>query len=110
MVSNPNPVNELSSISKSRDNKKMVYGVSLNFSTLSNRFFNSANSAIFPFKKAGLSSKIVLNYKIVAFFYLFFYVGFLLRTFTNHRTAREGGRHLINSSLPFPPASRTLRH
>ena len=72
MVSNPNPVNELSSISKSRDNKKMVYGVSLNFSTLSNRFFNSANSAIFPFKKAGLSSKIVLNYKIVAFFYLFF--------------------------------------
>ena len=72
MVSNPNPVNELSSISKSRDNKKMVYGVSLNFSTLSNRFFNSANSAIFHFKKVGLSSKIVLNYKIVAFFYHFF--------------------------------------
>ena len=40
----------------------------------------------------------------------FFYLGFLSRTFTNHRTAGEGGVHFLNSSLPFPPASQTLRH
>ena len=40
----------------------------------------------------------------------FFYLGFLLRAYTNHRTAEEGGgRHFI-SSLPLPPASQTLRH
>ena len=38
----------------------------------------------------------------------FFYLGFLLRTFVNHRTAGEGGGHLFNSSLPVPPASDTL--
>ena len=40
----------------------------------------------------------------------FFYLGFLSRTFTIHRTAGEGGGYLFNSSLPLPPASRTLRH
>ena len=30
----------------------------------------------------------------------FFYLGFLSRTFTNHRTAREGGGHFFSSSLP----------
>ena len=40
----------------------------------------------------------------------FFYGGFLSRTFTNHRTSGEGGGHFINSSLPLPPASQTLRH
>ena len=44
------------------------------------------------------------------FLFLFFlYLGFLLRTFTNHRTAEEGGGH-FNSSLPLPPASQALRH
>ena len=43
-------------------------------------------------------------------FFFFFYLGFLSRTFTNHRTAREGGGHFFNSSLPLPPASQTLRH
>ena len=38
----------------------------------------------------------------------FFYLGFLLRTFTNHRTAGEGGGHFFNSSLPLPSASQTL--
>ena len=38
----------------------------------------------------------------------FFYLGFLLWTFVNHRTAGEGGGHLFNSSLPVPPASDTL--
>ena len=48
------------------------------------------------------------------FFYLspifFFYLGFLSRPFTNHRTAGEGGGHFFNSSLPLPTASETLRH
>ena len=39
-----------------------------------------------------------------------FYLDFLSRTFTNHRTAGEGGGHLFDSSLPLPPASQTLRH
>ena len=39
-----------------------------------------------------------------------FYMGCLSRTFTIHRTAREGGGYLFNSSLPLPPASQTLRH
>ena len=40
----------------------------------------------------------------------FFCLGFLSRTFTNHRTAGEGAGHFINSSLPLSPASQTLRH
>ena len=40
----------------------------------------------------------------------FFYLGFVSRTFTNHRTAREGGGHCIDSWLSLPPASRALRH
>ena len=44
------------------------------------------------------------------FFFFFFYLGFLSRTFTIHGTAGEGGGYLFNSSLPFPPASQTLRH
>ena len=43
-------------------------------------------------------------------FFFFFYLGFLSRTFTIHRTAGEGGGYLFNSSLPLPPASRALRH
>ena len=43
-------------------------------------------------------------------FFVFFYLGFLLRKCTNHRTAEEGGGHFFNSSLPLPPASQTLRH
>ena len=30
--------------------------------------------------------------------------------FHNHPTAGEGGGHFLNSSLPLPPASQTLRH
>ena len=43
-------------------------------------------------------------------FFFFFYLGFLSQTFTNHRTAREGGVYFFNSSLKLPPASQTLRH
>ena len=37
---------------------------------------------------------------IVWIFFFFFYLGFLSRTFMNHRTAGEGGGHFFNSSLP----------
>ena len=40
----------------------------------------------------------------------FFYLSFLSRTFTIHRTAGDGGGYLFNSSLPLPPASQALRH
>ena len=43
-------------------------------------------------------------------FVFFYYLGFLSRTFTNHRTAGEGGVHFFNSSLPLPTASQTLKH
>ena len=42
-------------------------------------------------------------------FFFFFYLGFLSRTFTNHRTAGEEGAHFFISSLPVPPASQTLK-
>ena len=42
------------------------------------------------------------------FYSFFFYLGFLSRKFTNHRTAGEGGGHFFNSSPPLPPASQTL--
>ena len=48
--------------------------------------------------------------KEVYIFFFFFYVGFFSWTFTNHRTAGEGGGHFFNSSLPLLPASQTLRH
>ena len=43
-------------------------------------------------------------------FSVFFYMGFLSRTFTNRRTAGEGGRHFFNFSLSLPPALQALRH
>ena len=36
----------------------------------------------------------------------FFYLVFVSRTFTNHRTTRKEGGYSINSSLPLPPASQ----
>ena len=45
---------------------------------------------------------------LITFTTFFFYLGFLTRTFTNHRTAGEEGGHFFNSSLPLPPASQTL--
>ena len=47
---------------------------------------------------------------IILQFFFFFYLGFLSRTFTIHGTAGEGGGYVFNSSLPFPPASETLKH
>ena len=40
----------------------------------------------------------------------FFYMGFLSRPCTSHRTAGEEGGHFYNSSLPLPPALQRFRH
>ena len=56
-----------------------------------------------------MSAKMVIL-GLLKFYFIFFYLGFLLRTFTNHRTAEEGGEYFFNSSLPLPPASQTLKH
>ena len=40
--------------------------------------------------------------------FFFFYLGFLSRTFTIHRTADEGGSYFINSSHHFHPLPRHL--
>ena len=56
----------------------------------------------------------VSNYPIVCTFtatsyqqiyYFFVHLGFLSRSFTNHRSAGEGGGHFFNSLVPLPPAS-----
>ena len=47
---------------------------------------------------------------VLACLFFFFCLGFLSRTFTNHRTAGEEGRCFFNTSLPLAPASQTLRH
>ena len=41
---------------------------------------------------------------------LFLYLGFLMQTFSNHRTAGEGGGCFFTSSLLLPCASQTLRY
>ena len=38
---------------------------------------------------------------------IFFYLGLLSQTFTNHRPAGEGRGHFLNSSQPLPTASDT---
>ena len=40
----------------------------------------------------------------------FFYLGFLSRTFMNHRAGGEWGGHFLNSSLPPPSPSQIFRH
>ena len=49
-----------------------------------------------------------VNDTILSFFFSIWV--FFSQTFTNYRTAGEGGGRFLNSSLPFPPASQTLRH
>ena len=46
-----------------------------------------------------------MNTVLITFF---FYLGFLSRPITNHRTAGERGRHFFSSSLPLPLASPTI--
>ena len=52
--------------------------------------------------------KVALILQSQVFRISFFYLGFLSQiTFTNHRTAGEGGGHFFNSSLPLPYASKS---
>ena len=46
----------------------------------------------------------------IVFFLIFSYLFFFSKPFTNHRTEGEGVGNFLNSSLPLPPASQTLRH
>ena len=55
------------------------------------------------------SHSFIVNVSTEAVAFLF-YLGFLLRKFTIHRTAGEGGGFLFNSSVPLLPALQTLKH
>ena len=63
------------------------------------------------FNKNEIEKKLkITRYNLKHNIIFFFYLGFLSRTFTIHRTAGEGGGYLFNSSLPLSPASQTLRY
>ena len=51
-----------------------------------------------------------LDLDVIIMFLFFFSLRFLSQPFNNHRTARKGGGHFFNWSLPFPSASQTLGH
>ena len=54
--------------------------------------------------------KVTLALQSHVFRISFFYLSFLSQiTFTNHRTAGEGGGHYFNYSLRLPSASQSLR-
>ena len=76
-----------------------------------------SEASSFRRKKLNMRNKLVMSRLVQInqpcsffLFFFFFYLGCLSRTFSNHRTAGEGGGLFFNSSLPLPPASRTLRH
>ena len=53
---------------------------------------------------------VVRHNLIFVLFFCFFYLAFLSRIFTIHRTAGEGGGCLPISFLPLPHTSQTPRH
>ena len=55
------------------------------------------------------ANMIVAHIDISKIYIYIYYLCFVSRTFTNHRITTEGGGHSINSSLPLPSASKTLR-
>ena len=52
-----------------------------------------------------LKNIFITNFMLPIFF---FYLGFLSRTFTNHRTAGEGGGHFLSPHYHFHPLHRHL--
>ena len=79
------------------------------------KFLDLANKKVIGKMKDKFKGKIIREFvemksKMHYFVDFFFYLGFPSRTFTNHKTAGEGGGHFFNSSLPLPPTSQTLRH
>ena len=83
------------------------------------RYIYPENAGVFPFHLptsctpedvSEVLMKVVLVLQSQVFRISFFYLGFLSQiTFTNHRTAGEGGGHFFNSLLPLPSALQTLR-
>ena len=81
---------------------------------------DSDNAGVFPFQfptsctpedVSKVLMKVALVLQSQVFRISFFYLGFLSQiTFTNHRTAGEGGGHYLNSLLRLPTASQSLRH
>ena len=61
-------------------------------------------------KIAPVDYEALYSWKLTEDIYIFFYLGFVLRTFTNYRIAGEGGGHFFISLPSLPPASQTLRH
>ena len=87
------------------------YPIAANSSILSLCDVTKTLFRISPCLQTGKSFFYSENLKeISTLFSFFFYLGFASRTLKNHRTAREGVGHSINSSLPIPPASEKLRH
>ena len=78
------------------------------------------NAGVFPFHlpnsctPEGVSEvlmKVAVVLQSQAFRISFLYLGFLSHiTFTNHRSAGDGGGHFFNFSLQLPSTSQTLRH
>ena len=52
----------------------------------------------------------VVKHILLFLVFVFFYLAFVLRMFTIHKTVVEWGGYLLISFLPLPPASQTLRH
>ena len=70
---------------------------------------SSEGIKIFKRTRLGLSHLADHKFKL-NFQDFFFYLSFLSRIFTIHRTSGEGEGYLFNSFLQFPPTSQTLRH
>ena len=51
---------------------------------------------------------IISDAQLFFLIYIFFSLGFPLRTFTVNKTAEEGEGYFCNSSLPLPHASKTF--
>ena len=93
-------------------------GIITEFVALRPKAYSYITNDFTELKKAKGTKKCVVNkmlrfrdYKNCLFDnFFFFYLDFLSRTFTNHRTSGEVGGHFIHSSLPLPPASKALRH
>ena len=91
--------------------KKLVYTQNDAYTVCQALFNDWFISMFYRYGQIDISGREIGHWIIFAdnFYIFFFYLGFVSRTFTNHRTAREGGGYSINSSLPLPPASQALR-
>ena len=91
-----------------RVKKKAVFKKIVNFSGKLLQHYKQLECEIFRLLLKHVSDHLSVLFQFVWLHIFFFYLGFLSRAFTNHRTTREGGGYFFNSSLPLPPASQTL--